>query len=107
MVQAGEEDDPVPDPLPVYLWLSCYCPFNDLVDVVQADGEEDLGPDPLPVYLRLSYYCAFNDLVDVVQAGGEEILDQILSPSIYDSHTTVPLMILLMWCRQVEKKILD
>ncbi len=75
--------------------------------MVQAGGEEDLGPDPLPVSLRLSCYCAFNDLVDVVQAGGEKILDQIFSPSIYDSHATVPLMILLMWCRQVEKKILD
>jgi hypothetical protein len=37
----------------------------------------------------------------------KKILDQILSPSIYDSRATVPLMILLMWCRQVEKKILD
>jgi hypothetical protein len=60
--------------LPLYLRLSCYCAFNDLVDVVQAGGKEDLGPDPLPLHLRLSYCCAFNDLVDVVQAGGEEDL---------------------------------
>ncbi len=59
MVQAGGEEDPGPDHLPLHLRLSCYYAFNDLVDVVQAGGEEDTGSDPLPLYLRLSCYCVF------------------------------------------------